>query len=120
MIKKIDILAAIDKFSELFTVMDTLFILDDIIADEKLDKKRSPFLELSISGRHKNHSLWLLTQSYTCIPKNIRRQAKMLYVFNPKDRNELKLIHDENDCVPDDSFQLIKNELKKIIIVAWF
>ena len=37
----------------------------------------------------------------------------MLYVFNPKDRNELKLIHDENECVSDDNFQLVKNKLKK-------
>ena len=57
---------------------------------------------------------------FLSIPKNVRRQAKMLYVFNQKDRNELKLIHDENDCVPDDSFQSIKNELKKINIVVWF
>ena len=111
--KKIDILKVIDGFSELFAGFNTLFILDHNIVDEKLDKKKSPFLELSACGRHRNHSLWLLTQSYTCIPKNVRRQAKMLYVFKQKDRNELKLIHDENDCVPDDSFQSIKNELKK-------
>ena len=61
--EKIDILKVIDEFSNLFAGMDTLFILDDIIADEKLYKKRSPSLKLSISGRHKNHSLWLLTQS---------------------------------------------------------
>ena len=35
-------------------------------------------LELAISGRHRGHSLWLLTQSYTAVPNNIRRQAKML------------------------------------------
>ena len=94
------------SFLNLFAGIDTLFILDDIITDEKLDKKRSPFLKLLISGRHRNHSLWLLMQSYTCIPKNARRQTKMLYVFNPKDRNELRLIHDENDCVPDDRFSI--------------
>ena len=42
----------------------TLFLNDDIIADNTLDEKRQPLLELAISGRHRNHSLWLLTQCY--------------------------------------------------------
>ena len=42
----------------------TLFLIDDIIADNTLDKNRQPLLELAISGRHRNHSLWLLTQCY--------------------------------------------------------
>ena len=54
----------------------------------KILKKRQPLLELAISGRHKEHSLWLLTQSYTAIPNNIRRQAKMLYVWYPKNRTD--------------------------------
>ena len=37
---------------------ETLFIVDDMIADETLDKKLQPLLELAISGQHKNHSLW--------------------------------------------------------------
>ena len=59
----------------------TLFLIDYIIAHETLDKRRQPLLELAISGRHKGHSLWLLTQSYAAVPLNIRRQAKMLYVW---------------------------------------
>ena len=35
----------------------TLFLIDDIIADEALDKRRQPLLELAISGRHRQHSL---------------------------------------------------------------
>ena len=67
-----------EKISNLFAGFKTLFLIDDIIADENLDKKRQPLLELAISGRHKKHSLWLLMQSYIAVPKNIRRQAKML------------------------------------------
>ena len=74
----------IEKISNLLAGSKTLFLSDDIIADETLDKRRQPLLELAISGRHKGHSLWLLTQSYPAIPKNIRRQAKMLYVRYPK------------------------------------
>ena len=53
-----------EKISNLLTGDKTLFLTDDIIADETLDKHRQPLLELAILGRHRGHSLWLLTQSY--------------------------------------------------------
>ena len=68
----------IEKISKLLAGSKTLFLIDDITADEALDKRCQPLLGLAISGRHRAHSLWLLTQSYTAIPNNIRRQAKML------------------------------------------
>ena len=70
----------IEKISNLLAGSTTLFLIDDIIADETLNKHHQPLLELAILGRHRAHSLWLLTQSYTVIPNNIRRQAKMLYI----------------------------------------
>ena len=45
------------------------------------------------------HSLWLLTQSYTAVRYNIRRQAKMLYVWYTKNRTDLNTIHEENDVI---------------------
>ena len=51
----------IEKISNLLAGDKTLFLIDDIIADENLDKHRQPLLELVISGRHRGHSLWLLT-----------------------------------------------------------
>ena len=45
------------KFSSIFAREETLFIVDDIIADESIDKRRQPLLELAISGRHRKHSL---------------------------------------------------------------
>ena len=74
----------IEKISHLLAGDKTLFLIDDIITNETLDKRRQPLLELVILGRHRGHSLWLLTQSYTVVPDNIRRQAKMLYVWYPK------------------------------------
>ena len=78
----------IEKISKLLTGSKTLFFIDDIIADEALNKALNKCLQLllglAISGRHRAHSLWLLTQSYTAILNNIRRQAKMLYVWYPK------------------------------------
>ena len=89
----------IEKISNLLARSVTLFLIDDIIADETLDKHRQPLLELAISGRHRGHSPWLLTQSYSAIPNNIRRQAKMLYVWYPKNRTDLNTIHKQNDVI---------------------
>ena len=104
----------IEKISKLLTGSKTLFLIDDIIADETLDKRRQPLLELAISGRHRNHLLWLLTQSYTAIPKNIRRQAKLLYVWYPKNRMDLNAIHEENDVIEmQDELANVKKQLKQ-------
>ena len=89
----------IEKISNLLAGSKTLFLIDDIIADKTFDKCRQPLLELATSGHHRGHSLWLLTQSYTAVPNNIRRQAKMLYVWYPKSRTDLNTIHEENDVI---------------------
>ena len=89
-----------------------LILIDDVIADETLDKCRQPLLELVISGRHRSHSLWLLTQSYTAVPNNIRRQSKMLYVWYPKNRTDLNTIHEENDVIGPEELAKVKAQLK--------
>ena len=84
------------------------------ISDETLDKCRQPLLGLAISGRHRQHSLWLLTQSYTAVPKNIRRQTKMLYVWYPKNRTDLNVIHEENDVIEtQEELARVKAQLKR-------
>ena len=104
----------IEKLGEHFAGSKTLFLIDDIISDENLEKRRQPLLGLAISGRHKNHSLWLLMQSYTAIPKNIRRQAKMLYVWYPDNRANLNAIHEETDIINTPEEQAsIKEKLKQ-------
>ena len=102
-----------EGLSWLLTHSETLFIIDDIIADESLDKRRQPLLELAISGRHRGHYLWLLTQSYSAIPKNLRRQAKAIFVWYPKERADLKMIHDENNVLTDDEL-VVRDFLKKL------
>ena len=42
----------IEKISNLLAGSVTLFLIDDIIADETLNKHHQPLLELAISGRH--------------------------------------------------------------------
>ena len=107
------LLDLIEKISNLLAGSTTLFLIDDIIADATLDKCRQPLLELAISGRHRGHSLWLLTQSYTTVPNNIRRQAKMLYVWYPKNRTDLNTIHEENDIIEMGELARVKEALKR-------
>ena len=103
----------IEKISNLLAGDQTLFLIDDTIADETLDKCRQPLLELTISERHRGHSLWLLTQSYTAVPNNIRRQAKMLYVWYPKNRIDMNTIHEENDIIGLEELARVKAQLKQ-------
>ena len=102
----------IEKISNLLTGSATLFLINDIIANETLDKHHQPLLELAISGRHRQHSLWLLTQSYTAVPNSIRRQAKMLYLWYPKNRTDLNTIHEENDVIGPEELARVKAQLK--------
>ena len=102
----------IKKLSELLRFLEVISIIDDIIANESLDKRRQPLLELSILGRHRGHFLWLLTQWYPAIPKNLRRQAKAIFVWYPKERGDLKMIHDENDVLTDEELVVVRDLLK--------
>ena len=93
--------------------LEVLFIIDDIIDKESLDKRRQPLLELSISGRHQGRYLRVLTQWYTSIPKNLRRPSKAIFVWHPKERADLKTIHDENDVLTDNELVVSRDFLKK-------
>ena len=46
----------IKKISNLLAGDKTPFLIDDITADEALDRRRQRLLELTISGRHRQHS----------------------------------------------------------------
>ena len=104
----------IEKISNLLTGDKTLFLINDIIADETLGKCCQPLLELENDPYVSLISLWLLTtQSYTAIPNNIRRQAKMLYVWYPKNRTDLNTIHEENDVIGPEELARVKAQLKR-------
>ena len=102
----------IEKLSLHFSGEETLFVVDDVIADETLDKRRNPLLELAISGRHRKQSLWILTQSYTALPKNLRRQKKQLFVWYPSEKSDLKMVDEETNLMTSDDLVKIKEQLK--------
>ena len=93
--------------------LEVLFIINDIIANDSLGERRQPLLELSISGRHQGHYLWLLIQSYTAIAKHLRRQAKAIFVWYPRERADLKMIHDESDVLTDDELVAVRDILRE-------
>ena len=65
----------IKRFSELLRFFEVLFMIDDIITNESLDKRRQPLLELAISGRYRGHYLWLLTLLF-CYTKKFKNTGK--------------------------------------------
>ena len=69
------------------------------------------------TGVGKTHlALNLLETEYKNLfdfPNNIRRQAKMLYVWYPKNRMDLNTIHEENDVIGLEELARVKAELKR-------
>ena len=107
---------AIKVFYEVIGKMtdgQVLFLIDDSIAEEGIDKKRSALIKLACSGRHDNCSLWVLSQAYVAVPKTIRRQVKWLTTFWCKDENDFDVIMKENNVVPISERQKLNKNLEK-------
>ena len=79
----------------------TLFIIDDFSAEGEINKKRDALSELAFSGRHRNHSLWVLTQKYNSVSKEVREQIKWLCLFFTKDWDSFEDCLGEDDVIPD-------------------
>ena len=77
-----------------------LFVIDDCSAEGEISKKQDALSELAFSGQHRNHSLWVLTQKYNSISKDVREQIKWLCLFFTKDRDSFEDCLREN-VVPD-------------------
>ena len=74
----------IKLFKSMLKGHQTLFIIDDCSAENQINKKRNALSELAFSGRHRNHSLWVLTQKYNSVSKDVREQIKWLCLFLQK------------------------------------
>ena len=83
----------IQLFRNTLKFHETLFIIiDDCSAEGEINKKRDALSELDFGSRHRNHYLWVLTQKYNSISKNVREQLKCLCLFFTKDRDTLKIV----------------------------
>ena len=47
------------------------------------------------------------------IPKNLRRQDKAVFLWYPKEREDLKAIHEENDVLTDDELVVARGLLRE-------
>ena len=77
-------------FKDTLKGRQTLFIIDDCSAESEIKKKRDDLSELAFSCRHRNHSLWDLTQKYNSISKDVREQIKWLCLFFTKDQESFE------------------------------
>ena len=89
----------------------TLFIINDCPAEGEINKKRDALSELAFSGRHRNHSLRVLTQKYNSVSKDVLKQIKWLCLFFTKDLDSLEDCLRENDVIPDKNE---RNRLKNV------
>ena len=87
-------------FYMLFEGEPTLYIVDDCSATKALTKKRDMLSELAFSGRHAEHSVWVLTQRYNSAPKDLREQTRWAALFHCKDRDSFEDCLRENDVIP--------------------
>ena len=77
----------IKLFRNTLKFRQTLFIIDNCSAEDEINKQRDALSELAFSGRHRNHSLWVLTQKYNSISKDVREQLKMvLFILYKRSR----------------------------------
>ena len=55
----------------------------------------------------------MLTQSYFAVQKNLGRQAKTIFVWYPKERADLKMIHDQSNVLTDDELFIVRAFLRR-------
>ena len=69
---------------------------------KNLDEWRQTLLGLTILGRHSNNYLWLFKQPYSSISNNLRGQAKAIFIWYPKEKVDIKMMHDEDNLQTTD------------------
>ncbi|CAC5406473.1 unnamed protein product [Mytilus coruscus] len=106
-------------FFKKYATCPTLYIIDDCSATKELTKEKKDMLsELAFSGRHAEQSVWVISQRYNSVLKDLREQTKWLCMFYTKDRDSFDNCLRENDVIPTlEERQRIKEELKKRNIV---
>jgi GTPase SAR1 family protein len=87
-------------FYRLFQGEPTLYIIDDCAATKALTKKKDMLSELAFSGRHAKQSVWVLSQRYNAVLKDLREQTRWVALFHCKDRDSFEDCLRENDVIP--------------------
>ena len=77
-------------FFDKFAGRPTLYIIDDCSATKELTKKKDMLSQLAFSGRHAEQSVWVISQRYISVLKDLREQAKWVCMFYTKDRDSFE------------------------------
>ena len=77
----------------------TMYIIDDCSASKAMTKKKDALSELAFSGRHAQQSVWVLTQKYNSVLKDLREQTQWVALFHCKDRDSFEECLRENDVI---------------------
>ena len=97
-----------------FTSEPTLYIIDDCSGEKALMKKRDMLSKLAFSGCHAEQSVWVLTQKYNAVLKDLREQVKWVAHFYCKDRHSFEDCLYENDVIPSsENKAALKEQLAK-------
>ena len=65
-----------------------------------LTKKKDMLSMLAFSGRHAEQSVYVLTQRYNSVLKDLREQTRWVCLFHCKDRDSFEDCLRENDVIP--------------------
>jgi hypothetical protein len=98
--------------SKVFRGSAVLFLLDDLSATKSIKRKQDALSELAFSGRHRGHSLWLLTQKYNAVSTDVHENTQWAATFACKDRDSFEEILRDNYLVQSSSEE---RELRQIL-----
>ena len=87
-------------FYHVFMGQPTSYIIDDCSASTALTKKKDMLSMLAFSGRHAEQSVWVLTQKYNSVLKDLREQTRWVCLFHCKGRDSFEDCLRENDVIP--------------------
>ena len=77
-----------------------LYIIDDCSASTALTKKKDMLSMLAFLGYHAEQSVWVLTQKYNSVVKDLRVKTSWNCLFHCKDCDSLEDCLCENDVIP--------------------
>ena len=87
-------------FYQIFAGEPTLYLIDDCATSKALTQKKNKLSEFCFSGRHAQQSVWVLTQKYNSVLKDLREQTRWVALFYCKDRDFFEECLRENDVIP--------------------
>ena len=81
---------------------------------------------LAFSGCHSEQSVWILTQKYISVLKDLREQTRWVCLFHCKDRDSFEDCLSENDVIPSrEQRALVRQQLAvtkhaKFLLISLF